>query len=449
MKIIIFIYVILISHISAQCFYHPNNILSSIENIECTWDSKVEEEKNNSISSREISGEVFKIQLSYCDADSVTCDKVLKEFYRATNLIASIFIFNTQIYVNVSYYDLCTVYPDNICNDLSGAAYPTQFYLLQDDDGMSRLYPQSLVKQFQFPNTPKFKEFDISAEFNSKGDFWFQEDLSNIKPGQGDIFWTICHELMHGLGFYNGWMGYKDNPIAVIPLPVYVSPDGTVPKSYLFSFDSSFVEFMMDKYTILLSNGTQISIFTQQLNTFFDEYKTNAFSDEFVSSPQFKLAQDLLVLATTPKSLGLLPRNSLNYSSDSFILETSIPFEQGSSLIHPDYKTYISTSDFLMTYKIVDGVTTDTMILNNGNYSGGPIGPKLKQIMETFGYTTADNPNPYRPQPFKPPPSNVTSRPIANLGFKLEMIRNLNILIIGISLYFQIHRFLLNNFLFI
>jgi hypothetical protein len=379
--IIFSIYIFLISHISAQCFHHPNNILASLENIQCIW-----EEKDNSISTRGVSEEMFNIQLLNCDADNVTCDKVLKEFNRAANLITSIFKFNTQINVNVSYYDLCTVYPDNICGILNGAAYPTQFYLLKDDDGINRLYPQSLVKQFQFPSTPNFNEFDINAEFNSKGGFWFKEDLNNINPEQGDIFWTICHELIHGLGFYNGWMGYKNDPIAVIPLPVYVNPDGAVPKSNLFSFGSSFAEFMMDKYTILLSNGTQISKYTQQLNTFFDENnKSNAFSDEFVNSPQFKFAQDLLVLATTPNSLGLLPRNSKNYSLDSFILETSIPFEQGSSLIHVDFKTYISTSDFLMTYKIIDGRSTDNMVLNNGNYSGGPIGPKLKQIMETFG----------------------------------------------------------------
>ncbi|CAB4472859.1 unnamed protein product [Rhizophagus irregularis] len=439
--IIFLIYKFLISYISAQCFYHPNNILASLENIECTWDSKVENEK---ISTRELSEEIFKIQLLNCDADNITCDNVLKEFKRAAKLIASIFIFNTQINISVSYYDLCTVYPENICKILGGAAYPTQFYLLQDDDGMKRLYPQSLVKQFQFPNTPKFNEFDISAEFNSKGGFWFKEDLNNIKPDEGDIFWTICHELIHGLGFYNGWMGYKNNPIAVIPLPIYVNPDGIVLKNNLFSFGSSFVEFMMDKYTILLSNGTQISQFTQKLNTFFDEYKSNAFSDEFVNSSQFKFAQDLLVLATTPKSLGLLPRNSKNYSIDSFILETSIPFEQGSSLIHVDYKTYINTNDFLMTYNIIDGISTENMILDNGNYSGGPIGPKLKQMMETFGYTTADNPNPYRPQPFKSPPSNVISKPNINSGFRTEMIRNLNVLIIIVSLYLQIHRLLFN-----
>jgi hypothetical protein len=38
-----------------------------------------------------------------------------------------------------------------------------------------------------------------------------------------------------------------------------------------------------------------------------------------------------------------------------------------------------------MTYNIIDGVTTDQMILNSGSYPGGPIGPKLKLMMETFG----------------------------------------------------------------
>ena len=82
-------------------------------------------------------------------------------------------------------------------------------------------------------------------------------------------------------------------------------------------------------------------VLSQQLNTFFDEYKSNIFSDQFVNSPQFKFAQELLILATTSNSFGLLPRVSTNFIIDFVILKTSIsPFEQGSNLIHVDYKTF-------------------------------------------------------------------------------------------------------------
>ncbi|CAI2181942.1 1545_t:CDS:2 [Funneliformis geosporum] len=371
---------------------------------------------------------MFQVQLNCEIENKVTCDKVLGEFKKVTRYITSTFIFNTPIKVNVSYYDFCTVYPANLCGDLSGAAYPSQFYALQDDDGLTRLYPQSLVKQFQFPNAPKYNEFDINAEFNSKSNFWFEQDSININPDQEDIYWTICHELIHGLGFYNSWMGFQTKSIALIPTPALINPDGSVPKSNLLNTNSSFVEFMMDKYTILLSNGTQISAFTRQLNTFFNDHKSSVFSDEFIKSPQFKFAQDLLVLATTPNSLGLLPRNSKNFLSDSFILETSIPtFEQGSSLIHVDFKTYINTNDFLMTYRSVDGNNAERMILNGGNYSGGLIGPRLKLIMETFGYATTENPNPYKPLPFKPPEvaskKNEKNDHNANTGYIYPIIR--------------------------
>ncbi|CAG8488623.1 15697_t:CDS:2 [Funneliformis mosseae] len=407
---IAFIIILLISSISAQCFHHPNNIYASLEIVECNWNSGLD--VTDTSSHQEASEEMFQVQFNCEIGDKVTCDKVLGQFKKAANMITSTFIFNTPIKVNVSYYDFCTVYPANLCGDLSGAAYPSQFYALQDDDGLTRLYPQSLVKQFKFSNAPKYNEFDINAEFNSVSNFWFEQDSIKINPDQEDIYWTICHELIHGLGFYNRWMGYQINPIALIPTTALINPDGSVPRNNLFNTNSSFVEFMMDKYTILLSNGTQISLFTRQLNTFFNDHKSSVFNDVFIKSPQFKFAQELLVLATTPNSLGLLPRNSRNFLSDAFILETSMPtFEQGTSLIHVDFKTYINTNDFLMTYRSVDGNNAKQMVLNGGNYSGGPIGPRLKLMMETFGYATAENPNPYKPLPFKPSPTpDVTSK---------------------------------------
>ncbi|CAG8731290.1 8955_t:CDS:2, partial [Funneliformis mosseae] len=93
---------------------------------------------------------------------------------------------------------------------------------------------------------------------------------------------------------------------------------------------------------------------------------------------------------------------STNFVSDAVILETAInPFVQGSSVSHMDFATYLNTSDFLMMYKAVVGKTIEELIKDGGNYPGGVIGPKLKLMLETIGYTTEDNPNPYKPKPFK------------------------------------------------
>ena len=91
--------------------------------------------------------------------------------------------------------------------------------------------------------------------------------------------------------------------------------------------------------------------------------------------------------ATTHFSLGflVLPNNA-NNANEAIILETTLnPFKTGSSLGHVDFKTYVNTSDFLMTYKQDSGMTLDDYMSIGGNYTGGPIGPKLRQILATMG----------------------------------------------------------------
>nr|CAG8635134.1 7011_t:CDS:2 [Entrophospora candida] len=62
-----------------------------------------------------------------------------------------------------------------------GQAEPSGLIGLKSRDGIVRLYPQALVKQFQLKKHPEFLPADIIAEFNSDFNFWFEGDATPIK----------------------------------------------------------------------------------------------------------------------------------------------------------------------------------------------------------------------------------------------------------------------------
>ncbi|PKY60540.1 hypothetical protein RhiirA4_484365, partial [Rhizophagus irregularis] len=81
--------------------------------------------------------------------------------------------------------------------------------LLLNDDGLSRYYPQSLVKQYQFKKHSEFAPIDIIATFNSIVNWHFPSDSDiPIQPKQFNMLYIILHELMHGLGFTSNWQNW-------------------------------------------------------------------------------------------------------------------------------------------------------------------------------------------------------------------------------------------------
>jgi len=246
-----------------------------------------------------------------------------------------------------------------------------------------------LVKQLPFETYPDFGPFDISAKFNSEANYWFEGDESQIKPDQTDFQLVVLHELIHGLGFYSSWNDFFDfaNPQGLTPIP---SIEGELNENSGMIF-KGFVENIFDKYLIFLSSGEHTSNITAQINTIVNDEKGNFYKTPqdfimaFKSSPQYQSSQMMLKVATTPSSLGFLPKDA-NDPSEAIILETTLnPYKTGSSLGHVDFQTYVNTSDFLMTYRQDAGMTLGDYVSIGGNYTGGPIGPKLNQILKTMG----------------------------------------------------------------
>ncbi|CAG8511123.1 10273_t:CDS:2, partial [Funneliformis caledonium] len=342
-----------------------------------------------------------------CNVDnSALCQKVKKSFDTAGQIITSTIELNTQLVVNATLLDFCKEIgqcPDKMGHVTLGGAGPARFIPLEGPDGVLRVYPQALLKQLVQGIDLGFYKYDINAYFNSQADYWFEEDGS-IKPGQSDFLFVILHELIHGLGFASGWDSYSE---------ILGIPDIVTPSPFVFQEDDGkiifggFQEFIFDQFMVLLPEGSRASDITAELNKFpgigtkydsIDDF-LNSFAIRFLSSPQYTISQQMMTRATTPKSLGILPLNKNNVE-DAFILETSIiPYRPKSSISHCDYATYTNTPDFLMRYLQDPGVSLKESIRLGKNYAGGPIGPKLTEILTLLGYQIQDLPNPYKPNP--------------------------------------------------
>ncbi|CAG8511202.1 10277_t:CDS:2 [Funneliformis caledonium] len=370
---------------SIKCFDHPNSLnFHQRISVNCNFSTRSLKTKRKS------SNDKFQINFTCGIDDKKLCDKVQKSFESAGQIIVATISLRNPITVDASFYDFCKT--DNQCSNdnkiVAGGANPARTIALMDEEGVERHYPQALVKQLPFERHPDFGPFDILAKFNSEADYWFEGDESQIKPNQADFQLVVLHELIHGLGFYSSWNDFFDfvNPQGLTPIP---SVEGELNENSGMIFNG-FIENIFDKYLIFLSSGEYVSNITTVINTIVNEkgkfYETpKDFIIKFKSSPQYLQSQMMLKTATIPFSLGFLPKNA-NDSSEAIVLETTLnPFQTGSSLGHVDYKTYMNTSDFLMTYKQGSGLTLGDYMSIGGNYTGGPIGPKLRQVLKTMG----------------------------------------------------------------
>ncbi|CAG8719575.1 17768_t:CDS:2, partial [Funneliformis caledonium] len=331
--------------------------------------------------------------------DPIRCEKVKSSFEEAGRIISSTLILNTPILINAMFHSMESP-------KILGAAGPFRSMPMKDDDGFERLYPQSLVKQFQLDVHPEFAPVDIVADFNSLVPFWFEGDppITSIQTGFLEL---ILHELMHGLGFASAWNDYINDDVVVAATPeiVGLTTETTLPDSSAKFVFNGFQERVLDKYLFLLPENKSTSSYASELNKFAEFGTTyenvSVFLNQFVTSPQYLVAKEIFGYFIIPKDLVFKPSVS-DKEEDMTFLETSLnPFLPGSSISHVDSKTYTNTSEFLMTFSQENGRTLNDNIRIGGNYSGGAIGYKLRLILESLGYATNENPNPYKSFPIE------------------------------------------------
>ncbi|RCI05098.1 hypothetical protein CU098_005077, partial [Rhizopus stolonifer] len=324
------------------------------------------------------------------------CQKAERAFKKAGEIIASVILFRESVRVNATLMSFCAV--GNECNKKMmtlGGSSPARAMPLVNDDGLLRLHPQALVKQFGLSDHPAFAPYDILSVFNADAPFWFEEDGLAIGPNQADFTFVVLHEFMHGLGFYSGWNQYisskaltpDPSPFLANQLLLLMNPMTNA------IHPSQFLESAMDRLMGILNydqqgktpTGTQtlISDLTRRLN----QIQASTLSD-LADSSDFSIAHTMYQYATTPGSLGVF----VSSEEAPVILETELqPYQPGSSISHVAFKEYTNTPEFLMRYMQDRGLSLSSAVERGGG--NGPIGPLLLRILEHMGYSTVDKPN--------------------------------------------------------
>ncbi|RHZ84977.1 hypothetical protein Glove_74g268 [Diversispora epigaea] len=266
-----------ISNIAAQCFapnpQNPRELIPVACNLvknEPQENLKFKDSTSNNSSS---SNNMFDITLN-CTVSTDLCSKVQKAFDTAGSIISSYLLLNTRIVLSASFESFCDLYSSCSENGILGFASPARWILMEDDDNIQRLYPQSLVKQFELSTHPEYSKNDIIASFNSDVSYWFAEDSTPINETQFDFLYVMLHELHHGLGFSSAWdeyfTGYVTPLLANDPIKEIDAEDDLVYNNTSYS-SFKFYECAFDKYVILMENGQKASEITEKLNTYFTE----------------------------------------------------------------------------------------------------------------------------------------------------------------------------------
>ncbi|KAL7311783.1 hypothetical protein PS15m_009502 [Mucor circinelloides] len=334
----------------------------------------------------------IEISFKCYHAPKNVCEKAERAFKTAGDMISSVILFREPIKVNATLISFCQMGNECGKNMMTlGGSSPARAIPLLNDDGLLRLHPQALVKQYMLQDHPAFAEYDILSVFNADAPFWFEEDGLPIGSNQADFSFVILHEFMHGLGFYSGWNEYISSK-ALTPDPSPFLANQLIrmvnPTSASALHTTQFLESAMDRLMIVQdyeSNNVAISVsnYTKQLN----RIQATSIS-EVVKSPEFVFAKEMGYLATKAGSLGL----DISSDLDPIILETALqPFQPGSSISHVDYATYTQSPDFLMRFMQDRGLTLAEAIKRGGG--DGPIGPLLLRIFEELGYSTINSPN--------------------------------------------------------
>ncbi|ORX59728.1 hypothetical protein DM01DRAFT_302262 [Hesseltinella vesiculosa] len=275
-----------------------------------------------------------------------------------------------------------------------GQAYPSVSYLMVDtSDNMTRMYPQALLKQFPIQPKPSWSKFDINAQFNTEANWYFDTPTNiGIQPNQIDLLRTMCHELIHGLGFVSSWTEdlyehfspFVDN-LAPFLTPMLLQPPQQIDTTQLSNTATpepfwGFVEYPMDKF--IQFQTSNLSSTTRYLSSWGDgNVLFRSLFDminSWVMSDYFNASQRIYQACTSAQAV------TFTTPSVQMILETSLnPFTDGSSLSHVDNATYANSPDYLMTYTTKAGISIATL---NNQFPAGPIGPLLFRAMQAIGY---------------------------------------------------------------
>lgn len=117
----------------------------------------------------------FEIAFKCYHAPRNVCEKAERAFKKAADMISSVILFREPVKVNATLVSFCQMGNECGKNMMTlGGSSPARAMPLLNDDGLLRLHPQALVKQYMLQDHPAFAEYDILSVFNADAPFWFE-----------------------------------------------------------------------------------------------------------------------------------------------------------------------------------------------------------------------------------------------------------------------------------
>lgn len=416
---------------SYACYDHPNPLnRNEIRPVPCAQTAKLTSDFSTKLlvtANAQSSG----LQIVFnCDSSvsASNCANANKGFQLAKKFIEDVLLLEVPVILNATFTSFCSTLQQ--CNSaIIGQAGPKRTFRLVDTDNVERLYPQALVKQFQFTNDIPFDSYDITALFNADISWWYPYDSSTSITNSEDFVSTIAHEIVHGLGFMSAWNDYfgilVDGKAITSVQPYMEFAQASNGKKRFVGFFGMALDRLMYEYPLGKPNSDRIAAINQfQIADSTADWQTfySAIIRSFESSSQYSLATAFLNLATN--KVGTLALSPITADNDplqndgKFWLETRLKtWQSGSSVSHAAQVVYNASSDFLMCYSDYGRKTYIQRIADSGNITGNLIGPRLMNTFELLGYPTKRTPSPlYRPLQLSDAEQSLDSHGIVSAG---------------------------------
>lgn len=117
----------------------------------------------------------FDITFQCRHTSEVVCGKAERAFKKAADMISSVVLFRESVRVNATLMSFCQTGDECGSSMMTlGGSSPARAMPLLNNDGLVRLHPQALVKQFGLVDHPAFAPYDILSVFNADAPFWFE-----------------------------------------------------------------------------------------------------------------------------------------------------------------------------------------------------------------------------------------------------------------------------------
>ncbi|OUM61723.1 hypothetical protein PIROE2DRAFT_12223 [Piromyces sp. E2] len=397
-------------YITHQVYESESKIVENTEN----------ENNNNEEYQPRLKGEeAFQIDFS-CNfsTDAKTCRKAENTIKKATDVLSKVlYIYSGPILINATFSSFCELtHPDgSACNadDPSrrklGQAYPYSSYPAKavdpvDGDTDTYLYPQALLRQLNIvsDDKPDFQNYDITAEFNSDVNWYFEENEDDrIDDDQHDFLYVAVHELIHGLGFISSWK---------TPLSMdfhYLTPRAKMGVARNEDVILGWYQMQIfDKYIQFNKSGLYLKDMGKKIMQYENSgemIRQDAWLEGFHKSEAGQVAQEVYDLATAGKNVFSITSEENNLVT--FLQTFENKFLVGTCMGHLDNDEYTNKPDFLLRSYVPKGEDIDDLI-QKGSYSylskeeksrkdqwqKTAFGPHLISVMETIGWPTKYHP---------------------------------------------------------